>query len=84
MFHRAYSTSQNPSSYRGKVETVALFFRSCSPFRRGEAKLPKTCAANVTELATLDRNRLLEKIGTVSAEKLDAILDGVQLLLRSI
>jgi len=38
----------------------------------------------VTELATLDRNRLLEKIGTVSAEKLDAILDGVQLLLRGI
>ncbi len=50
-------------------------------FQRGEANLPRACAANVTQMATVDRGRLSEKIGTAPREKLAAVLDGLQLVL---
>ena len=50
-------------------------------FKKGEANLPRACAANVTQLATLDRHRLVEKIGTVRGDKLQEVLDGIALVL---
>ena len=51
-------------------------------FKKGEANLPRSCAANVTQVVTLDRRRLLEKIGTVSSLKRESVLAGVELVLR--
>ena len=34
--------------------------------RRGEANLPKSCVANVTQVETLDKGSLEERIGTLS------------------
>ena len=50
-------------------------------FRKGEANLPQTCAANVTQLWTLDRSRLVEKIGAISPTKREALLEGIALVL---
>lgn len=50
-------------------------------FKKGEANLPRGCAANVTQLTTLDRGRLLDKVGTVSRAKMQHVLDGVGLVL---
>ena len=49
--------------------------------RKGEANLPKTCVANVTHIITVDRRRLTKKIGTLPRERLEEVLDGVQLVL---
>ena len=46
----------------------------------GEANLPKASVANVTQLATIDRQRLRERIGTLSGHRLDEILSGVALV----
>ena len=51
-------------------------------FRRGEANLPRTCAANVTLVAAIDRSRLTDKIGRISQPKLDLVLVGLDLVLR--
>lgn len=46
--------------------------------RKGTANLPKTSVVVVSQVATVDKNRLLEKIGTIKREKLEQILQGCQ------
>lgn len=53
-------------------------------FTKGEAGLPQACAANVTQLLTLDRARLSRRIGAVSADRLQAVLDGINLVLKGV
>jgi mRNA interferase MazF len=47
---------------------------------RGEAKLPKESVVNITQLVTVDRQDLLEKIGSLSQKRVLQILDGLKLL----
>jgi len=51
---------------------------------RGEANIPKRSVANVTQIATLDKNSLAEKIGTLPRKRLVEVLQGVQLVLSPI
>ena len=48
----------------------------------GEADLPPPSVVNVTQLFTVDQEELVEKIGSLSAERLREILDGTELLLE--
>ncbi|MBM4354090.1 MAG: type II toxin-antitoxin system PemK/MazF family toxin [Deltaproteobacteria bacterium] len=50
--------------------------------KKGEAGLPKPCVVNVTQLASLDRTRLGEKLGSLSAERLRAVLGGIDLVIH--
>lgn len=43
---------------------------------KGTANLPKASVAVVSQLATVDKTRLLEKIGTLSPKKLVEVFDG--------
>jgi len=49
--------------------------------RKGEANLPKQCVINVSQIKSVDKNSIREKIGTLSKDKLAAVEDGVRLLL---
>ena len=49
---------------------------------KGEANMPKKSVVNVTQLYTVDKKDLKERIGKVSKEKLRQILSGVQLVLE--
>jgi len=49
---------------------------------RGEANLPKQSVANVSELFTVDKLQLGERIGRLSVERLRQILDGIYLWLE--
>ena len=49
--------------------------------KKGMGNLPKTSVAVVSQMATVDRNRLLEKIGTLSKENLDAVIKGCQMVI---
>jgi len=50
-------------------------------FRKGEANLPRSCVASVARIMSLDKRLLREKIGTVSREKLEAVLHGIDFVL---
>ena len=49
---------------------------------RGEANLPKASVVNISQIFTVDRSQLIEKIGSLSAVKMRQILDGLYLLLE--
>ena len=48
----------------------------------GEAGLPKASVVNVTQLYTVDKVRLTEKIGMLSDKRLRAVVAGIELLLE--
>jgi len=50
---------------------------------KGEANLPKPSVVNVSQLYTLDRSRLESQIGTLSPERVAAVIDGIALLMSS-
>lgn len=48
--------------------------------RRGEASLPRACVVNVSQLLTVDRERLDKPVGILGAERLRDVLRGLALL----
>jgi len=46
----------------------------------GEANLPKQSVVNVSQLSTVDKRDLGEKIGTLSSRRVRQILDGIRML----
>jgi mRNA interferase MazF len=49
---------------------------------RGEANLPRQSVVNVSQIFTVDKMELVEKIGTLSPGRVREILDGVRLLIE--
>ena len=47
---------------------------------KGEANLPKQSVVNITQIYTVNKTDLAEKIGKVSEKKLKEILEGIKLL----
>jgi mRNA interferase MazF len=45
--------------------------------RKGEAGLPRSSVVNVTQLRTVDRDRLDERIGSLGPERIQEVLRGV-------
>ena len=48
--------------------------------KKGEANLPKKSVINITQICTVDKSDLFEKIGKVNSKRLKEILIGIQLL----
>ena len=49
---------------------------------RGEANLPKRSVVNVSQIFTVDKAALVERIGTLSPQRVREILDGIRLILE--
>ncbi len=49
--------------------------------KKGTANLPKTSVVVVSQIATVDKNRLLEKIGALSKEKLEEVIEGSRMVI---
>src|SRR5438874_1256226 len=49
---------------------------------KGEANLPKASVANVTQIYTVAKGQLVEKIGTLPRHRLQAVLSGIQFLIE--
>ena len=49
---------------------------------KGEANLSKRSVVNVTQIFTVDKADLVEKIGSLSRERVRQILDGILLLME--
>jgi mRNA interferase MazF len=48
--------------------------------KKAEAGLPKTSVVNVTQIMTLDKSDLKEKIGRLSAARIREIIEGLKLV----
>lgn len=48
----------------------------------GEANLPKQSVVNISQIYTVDKRDLVEKIGTLSSKRVREILDGIHFLLE--
>jgi mRNA interferase MazF len=49
--------------------------------RRGEAGLPRASVVNVSQIRTVDRTRLVDRVGVLGASKMRDVLRGLALLL---
>jgi len=47
---------------------------------RGEATLPKQSVVNISQLFTVNKSDLVEKVGSLSRNRVYQILEGIQLL----
>ena len=49
--------------------------------RKGEANLPKKCVINITQIKSVDKTSIKEKIGTLSKKRMDEVHEGLKLVL---
>ena len=83
---------QNNVFNRSRINTVVMCVltsnlkRAKAPgnvlLEKGEANLPKQSVVNVSQIFTVDKGDLVERIGTLSRKRVRQILDGVSLLLE--
>jgi len=81
---------QNNLFNRSRISTVIVcavtssLWRAAAPgnvlLGKGEANLRKKSVVNVSQVFTVDKAALVERIGTVSSGRLVQILDGIRLL----
>lgn len=81
---------QNDLFNASRINTVVVcsltsnLRRALSPgnvtLHKGEANLPKKSVVNVTQIYTVNKSDLTEKIGKVSKVRIDEILSGIRLL----
>ena len=50
--------------------------------RKGEGNLKKNSVVNISQIITVDKIDLIEKIGSLSPSRLKEIIDGVKLLIE--
>jgi mRNA interferase MazF len=48
--------------------------------RKGEANLPRPSVVNISQVLTIDRARLTERVGSLRSERLRDVLQGLALL----
>ena len=48
---------------------------------KGETNMPKRCVINVTQLKSVDKRSLVEKIGSLSQEKMERVVAGLKLVM---
>ena len=53
-----------------------------SELRQGEANLSKENVVNISQVVTVDKTELVERLGKLSNSKIDAIRQGLHLLLE--
>ena len=81
---------QNNVFNRSRIRTVVVcaltsnLRRATAPgnvlLESGEANLPRQSVVNISQIFTVDKSQLGEKIGTLSARRVRDILHGIRLL----
>jgi len=91
-YMRPHVVIQNNIFNLSKINTVVVcslttnLSRANSPgnvlLNPDEGNLPKQSVVNVTQVFTVDKNDLIEKIGTISHKRVVQILSGIDLVLK--
>ncbi len=81
---------QNNLFNRSRINTVVIctltsnLKRASAPgnviLKKGEANLPKKSVVNISQLFTVNKSDLSEKIGTLSKDRFLQVLQGIKLL----
>ena len=50
--------------------------------KKGEANIPKKCVINVTQIKSVDKKSIKEKIGTLPKKRLDEVNEGLKLVMN--
>jgi mRNA interferase MazF len=90
-YRHLYLVIQNNVFNRSRISTVVVcsltsnLQRVESPgnvlLEKGEANLPKSSVVNITQLFTVDKRDLTEKIGSISRDRFIQVLEGIELLI---
>jgi len=51
--------------------------------RKGDAHLPKPCVVNVSQIVTVDKSELEERVGRLPSPAIRAVLAGLRLVFES-
>jgi mRNA interferase MazF len=89
---RPYVVVQNNVFNQSRINTVVICGLT-SNLRRaealgnvllkdGEAQLPKPSVVNISQLYTVDKDDLVDKIGSLSRESLQEVVRGLQMLVE--
>lgn len=91
-YRHPYVVIQNNVFNRSRINTVVVCVITSNLKRAdapgnillavGEANLPKPSVVNVSQIFTVDKRDLREKIGTLSQARVEQILVGVDLVLQ--
>jgi len=91
-FRRPYVVVQNNIFNKSRINTVIVCSLTSNVKRvgmpgnvllkKGEANLQKESVVNVTQVSTVDRLELDEKIGTLSSERVHQIIAGLKLVIE--
>ena len=83
---------QNNVFNQSRINTVVVcaltsnLKRAAAPgnvlLKKGEANLPKDSAVNISQIITVNKTDLVEKIGSLSPGRLNSVLDGVKLVIE--
>lgn len=89
-YRRPYVVIQNNSVNHTRIRTVILCALTANrglasalgnvALEAGEGGLPEQSVVNVSQVFTVDKEYLTERIGMLSAARVSEILDGLQLL----
>ena len=81
---------QNNLFNRSRINTVIVcpltsnMKRAIAPgnvlLKKGEANLPKKSVVNISQIFTVNKSDLSEKIGSLKFERLQEVLQGIQLI----
>jgi len=50
--------------------------------KKGEANVPKKCVINVTQIKSVDKKSIKEKIGTLTKKRVDEVNEGLKLVMN--
>jgi len=91
-FRRPHVVVQNDVFNASRIQTAVLcavtsnLLRAKAPgnllLRKGEANLPRPSVVNVSQVVTVDKSLLREKIGTLSRQRVREIVSGLRLVLE--
>jgi mRNA interferase MazF len=91
-FRRPHVVVQNDIFNASHIQTTVLcavtsnLIRAKAPgnllLRKGEASLPRPSVVNVSQVVTVDKSILREKIGTLSRQRVQEIIAGLRLVLE--
>ena len=91
-FRRPHVVVQNDVFNASRIQTTVLcaitsnLTRAKAPgnllLQKGEANLPRPSVVNVSQVVTVEKSVLREKIGTLSRQRVREIISGLRLVLE--
>ncbi len=92
-YRHPYVVVQSNAFNRSKIGTIVVCgltsnlkraeFPGNVVLKKGEAGLSKESVVVVTQLYTVDRNFLLERIGVLSSDRVDEIINGIKMVINT-